>query len=207
MNSSVAGQPPSVGNYSHQTQFASSTLPHQRTWNSAPIYVTLITLLAMLEGCASSTTGGIAANEKLSSIALPYSVSFVGVQDVFGRNALGDAIVITAVHGTAETVQIGNTYQIDGAYTLESHDQATLSAYLTATQSNEPHRKAVPGQSLTIQKGSGTFSVFLRVEDPGCPHVSFYPVDGGESFAGEYFGTGDSVPPDSWRVRSQMALR
>jgi hypothetical protein len=27
----------------------------------------------------------------------------------------------------------------------------------------------------------------------GKPHVSFYPADGGESFASVYFGTGDSV--------------
>lgn len=140
---------------------------------------------------------------EISSIALPYSVPFVGIQDVFGRNAVGDAIVITAVHGTAQTIAIGNTYRIDGAYTLASHDQATLSAYGTSTQPNEPHRNTIPGQSMTIQKGSGLFSVFLKVEDPQCPHVSFYPVEGGESFAGEYFGTGDSIPPDSWRVRSQ----
>jgi hypothetical protein len=182
-------------------------MPHQQTWKSASIYTTLISLLAMLGGCSSSPTGDIAANGKISSIALPYSVSFVGVQDVFGRNAVGDAIVITAVHGTTETIAIGNTYRIDGAYTLASHDQANLSAYGTATQPNEPHRKTIPGQSITIQKGSGLFSVFVKVEDPECPHVSFYPVDGGESFAGEYFGTGDSIPPDSWRVRSQMALR
>ncbi len=32
----------------------------------------------------------------------------------------------------------------------------------------------------------------------GWPHVSFYPVDGGESFGGNYFGTGDSVLKRWW---------
>jgi hypothetical protein len=164
-------------------------------------------LLMLLGGCAARTTGGLAASGKEPSPNLPWAMPFVGVQDVFGRNALGDAIVITAVHGTAKTIAVGNTYRIDGAYTLASHDQATLSTYLTATRPNEPHRQMIPGQSLTIQQGSGTFTVFLKVEDPGCPHVSLYPAEGGESFAGEYFGTGDSLPPASWQARSQTASR
>lgn len=65
----------------------------------------------------------------------------------------------------------------------------------------------IPGQSITLEKGSGTFTVYLKIEDPGCPHASFYPTDGGQSFSGEYFGTGDFLPPASWRVKGQLALR
>ncbi len=130
------------------------------------------------------------------SVAVP----FEGVQDVFGRNAVGDAIVVTAVRGPVDRIEVGRTYQIDGAYTLASHDAAELAAFVTGTEANEPHRAILPGQSIHITKGSGTFTVRLKVEDAGCPHVSFYPVGGGGVFAGEYFGTGASVPPTAWRV-------
>jgi len=90
---------------------------------------------------------------------------------------------------------------------LASHERALLAAYATATVANEPHRKEIAGQSLTIKKGSGTFTVFLKVEDAECPHVSFYPSEGGQSFSGEYFGTGNFLPPASWRVQNQLASR
>jgi hypothetical protein len=182
-------------------------MPHLQTRSSAATLATFPLLLALVGGCAAPANRGAATVEAKPSLELPYAVSFEGVQDVFSRNAIGDAIVITAVHGTAATIAIGNTYRIDGAYTLASHERATLSTYGTDTQPNEPHRRMIPGQSLTINKGSGTFTVFLKLEDPGCPHVSFYPSDGGEGFAGEYFGTGDFVPPDSWRVKTQIAVR
>jgi len=175
--------------------------------SNAFVIASLSTLLALIAGCAQPTTTGRAATDKAPSLDLPHNVPFSGVQDVFGRNAVGDAIVITAVHGTAPTIAIGHTYRIDGAYTLASHDQATLSAYLTDTKPNLPHRQMIPGQSVRIAKGSGTFTLYLKVEDPGCPHVSFYPDGGGQSFAGEYFGTGDSIPPASWLVKPQLAQR
>jgi hypothetical protein len=152
---------------------------------------TLIVAMALL--------GGLGAVPEVSW----HAVDFVGMQDVFSRNLIGDAIVITAVHGTTDKIAIGNTYQIDGAYTLASHDSASLGADLTGTEPNEPHRQRVLGQSLTIYKGSGTFTLRLKVEDPGCPHVSFYPVDGGQSFGGEYFGTGSFIAPTHWQVAGQ----
>ena len=172
--------------------------------HNAVVIALLSITLVMLGGCAQHTTRGSAAARGEPTLDLPHAVSFTGVQDVFGRNAIGDAIVITAVHGTAPTIAIGNTYRIDGAYTLASHDAATLSADVTA-HADAPHRPRIPGQSVRIQKGSGTFTVYLKVHDPGCPHVTFY-ADGG-SFAGEYFGTGDALPPASWLVNSQLAAR
>ena len=180
-------------------------MPYSQSWRDVCGFAALLILVLLPGGCAMCAKRGTGSKGSETSLALPYSVAFTGVQDVFGRNAVGDAIVITAVHGTAATIAIGNTYRIDGAYTLASHDRATLSTFLTATQANEPHRDMIPGQSLTIQKGSGTFTVLLRVEDPGCPHVSFYPAEGGESFAGEYFGIRDTLPPESWRIKPQLA--
>src|SRR5262249_51785361 len=158
-----------------------------------------------LSGCATTSSRNAGAGDSARFPETPHSVPFVGVQDVFGRNAIGDAIVITAVHGTADTIAVGNTYRIDGAYTLASQDKGTLAAYSTDNQPNPPHRATTPGQSTRIKKGSGTFTLYLKVEDPGCPHVSFYPADGGQSFAGEYFGTGEYLPPDSWRVGKATA--
>jgi hypothetical protein len=179
--------------------------PQKRTSSAVPAIFS--TLFALLGGCAASANKGAAVVDTKSTIEFPYAVSFEGVQDVFGRNALGDAIVITAVHGTAATIAIGNTYRIDGAYTLASREQATLSTSMTDTQPDEPYRRMIPGQSVKINKGSGTFTVYLKAEDPGCPHVSFYPSDGGESFAGEYFGTRGFLPPESWRIKTQVAVR
>ena len=137
----------------------------------------------------------------------PHAVSFEGFQDVFKRNAIGDAIVITAVHGTSKEISIGETYRIDGAYTLASQDEASLAAYVTSKDPDAPDRYTIPGQSVRISKGSGTFTVHLKVEDRGCPHVSFYPIERGNSFAGEYFGTGDFVPPNSWRLSNKVAAK
>src|SRR3970282_1180561 len=48
-------------------------------------------------------------------------------------------------------------------------------------------------QSTNVDRGEGTFTLFLPMSYRGWPHVSFYPSDGGEGFGGIYFGTGDSV--------------
>ena len=50
-------------------------------------------------------------------------------------------------------------------------------------------------QNLIVSQGTGTFTLFLPMSYGGCPHVSFYPVDGGTGFGGVYFGTGNSVHP------------
>src|SRR4051812_10458373 len=103
------------------------------------IKMALSLLLGLSGWCAGPTSAGRAATGEKPAFELPHDVAFTGVQDVFGRNAVGDAIVITRVRGTAATIAIGNTYRIDGAYTLASHDAATLSAYQTDTQAGRPH--------------------------------------------------------------------
>lgn len=143
---------------------------------------------------------GMGVGPATQPVDMSHVVPFVGVQDVFSRNLVGDAIVVTSVKGTADSIAIGNTYMIEGSYCLASHDDATLAAYETDRQPNLPHRAMIAGQSVTIHRGSGNFVLRLAVQDPGCPHVSFYPVHGGQSFGGEYFGTGDFVVPASWQV-------
>ena len=100
---------------------------------NAVIIAALSLATALIGGCATSMPVGRAATGDKPPLELPHKVAFIGVQDVFSRNAIGDAIVITAVHGTAPTIAIGNTYRIDGAYTLASRDEADLAADLTGS--------------------------------------------------------------------------
>jgi FtsP/CotA-like multicopper oxidase with cupredoxin domain len=147
-----------------------------------------------------STLGAAPATQPAPAAAPALvDVKFIGVQDVFSRNAIGDAIVIDSVRGPTDKIQVGDTYQIHGAYTLASHDAAVLAAFETS-DSSAPHRNMIDGQDIQFAKGSGTFTLRIKIEDPGCPHVSFYPAQGGSSFADEYFGTGDFLPRSSWKV-------
>src|SRR3990172_7570692 len=105
----------------------------------------------------------------------------------------GDKITILEVRGTAKTFKPGNIYWIKGTYTLRSHDRAMLAAYVTAKDAAHGTSPTLSVQSTNVDRGEGTFTLFLPMTYRGWPHVSFYPADGGEGFGGIYFGTGDSV--------------
>jgi beta-lactamase regulating signal transducer with metallopeptidase domain len=110
----------------------------------------------------------------------------------------GDRIIITEVRGTASAITPGNIYCIKGTYTLASHPQAMLAAFITAMNSAEGKSVYLKVQKIMVDKGEGTFVLFLPVTINGSPHVSFYPADGGESFGGSYFGTGKTVLKQWW---------
>jgi hypothetical protein len=103
----------------------------------------------------------------------------------------GDRITIDEVHGTADTIAVGNLYEIKGTYTLASHAKASLA--VDVTSSDQRHFPTMNTQSMFVQTGDGHFTVWLFRWTSGNPHISFYPAGGGESFASVYFGTGDSV--------------
>lgn len=105
----------------------------------------------------------------------------------------GDQITLIEVRGTAETFSPGNLYWIKGKYTLASHERAMLYADITAADAKDSSRAPLRVQATTVNRGDGTFTLFLPMTCRGWPHVSFYPADGGEGFGGNYFGTGDSV--------------
>jgi beta-lactamase regulating signal transducer with metallopeptidase domain len=131
----------------------------------------------------------------------------------------GDEITILEVRGTADTFVTENIYWIKGTYTLASHDKAALQASVTVTDSGTSTARsfAVKAQNLIVNQGTGTFTLFLPMSYSGCPHVSFYPVDGGTGFGGIYFGTGNSVhrqsgdsggeSPDAKRIWDALGLR
>jgi beta-lactamase regulating signal transducer with metallopeptidase domain len=135
----------------------------------------------------------------------------------------GDKISILEVRGTADTFAPGNIYWIKGTYTLGSRDRAILLASITVTdpveimtrgdlavRSDHHPGKAtatVPGQATGVEfkvqrtvvnRGAGTFTLFLPMSYKGSPHVSFYRFEDGEGFGGNYFGTGDSVLKRWW---------
>ncbi len=131
----------------------------------------------------------------------------------------GDEITIVEVRGTVDTFATGNIYWIKGTYTLASHDKAELQASVTVMDSGTSTARAfaVKAQNLIVSQGTGTFTLFLPMSYGGCPHVSFYPVDGGTGFGGVYFGTGNSVHPqggdrggesaDAKRIWDALGLR
>ena len=114
------------------------------------------------------------------------------------RFADGDDIKILEVRGTAETFTPGNIYWIKGTYKLASRDKAMLAAYTTAMDAANGTGPYLKVQTTVVDSGDGTFTLFLPMSCRGWPHVSFYPADHGESFGGNYFGTGDSVLKRWW---------
>lgn len=103
----------------------------------------------------------------------------------------GDSITIEQVMGTSDTISAGNVYQVKGTYNLVSHDKAMLAAFITTNKSEPiPNMRT---QKMTVERGEGHFTLLFYMWDEGSPHVSFYPISSGSSFAGIYFGTGNSV--------------
>ncbi len=148
-------------------------------------------------GDAASTAAAQKPDSPTTS-AFPYVVKFEQGATQFLD---GDQITIVEVRGTADTFVPGNIYWIRGTYTLGSHDRASIAAYTTAMDAANGTTTPFKPQSMVVEKGAGTFTLFLPMSYRGSPHVSFYPADGGESFGGNYFGTGDSVLKKWWGTK------
>lgn len=135
-------------------------------------------LIALLGGaiCCQST-----GSPKLSTKST--SVVTTGADGIFkfdvpfklGKSEFidGDEIAISSIKGTSADMQ-GGMYCIRGSYTLASHDQAHIGAFVTPADSNEGVGPINPAQFAAVQKGSGTFTLLLPVSIRGWPHVSFY---------------------------------
>ena len=140
-------------------------------------------------------TSAPAGSSYIDNASLPHAVR---VEQGATRFLDGDKITILEVRGTADTFAPGNIYRIKGTYSLASHDRATLAVYTTAMDAENARSTPLKVQSTVIDKGDGTFTLFLPMTCRGWPHVSFYPADGGDGFGGNYFGTGDSVLKCWW---------
>jgi len=104
------------------------------------------------------------------------------------KTSSGDLITITEVRGPSDTLVVGNTYEVRGTYKLASQDKAQLMVNVT-TEARQPHEShpALPRQTMTVEKGEGSFTLQFHMWHEGMPHVSFYPVKGGGGFATRYF--------------------
>jgi hypothetical protein len=105
--------------------------------------------------------------------------------------APGDSITIQQVRGTSSTIRTGETYCVEGTYTLASRAKAELALFATT-------RTAVsvptdPSQIMRIEKGTGAFRLVKTMREEGYLHVSFYPAPSGSAFGGVYFGQGQWV--------------
>lgn len=123
----------------------------------------------------------------------PYQVEFEQGATKF---ADGDDITILEIRGTEKTFVRGNLYWIRGTYKLKSQPKAMLAAYTTAKRREDAKSRSWKFQTMNLEKGSGTFTLFLPMACEGWPHVSFYAD--GHGIGGNYFGTGDSVLRKWW---------
>lgn len=142
------------------------------------------------EAAAQDEKPPVAVKAEAAKSQFPYVVKFEQGATKFLK---GDKITILEIRGTAETFKPGDIYWIKGTYTLASHEAATFAAFTTAKHAADARSKSYTAQTTKIEKGDGTFALFLPMACEGWPHVSFYSTDDGEGFGGNYFGTGESV--------------
>lgn len=100
----------------------------------------------------------------------------------------GDSITVRDVRGTSGTLSEGNIYQVTGTYKLVSRDRAELAAFVTTSGRHGGSTPVMRTQTITVNKGEGQFTLLFYMWQDGSPHVSFYPLPSGNSFAGIYFG-------------------
>jgi hypothetical protein len=116
----------------------------------------------------------------------------------------GDSITIQRVRGTSPTVRTGETYCVEGTYTLASRAEADLAVFATTTSAVSVRTE--PSQIVRVQKGTGTFRLVKPMREEGYLHVSFYPAPGGSSYGGVYFGSGKwLLPKEGWSALHQKA--
>jgi hypothetical protein len=140
-------------------------------------------LTLSLCGAFAGPDGGDAAAD------LPHNVQFELGKAEF---AAGDSITIESIHGTSDAIAVGETYSVDGTYTLNSRDEAQLAFYATTIGPSGP-TPVDSKQHLRIKKGTGSFHLVKTMREDGYLHVSFYPAGSGGSFGGVYFGQGNRV--------------
>jgi bla regulator protein blaR1 len=128
----------------------------------------------------------------------PYAVKFEQGATQFLD---GDKVTILEVRGTADTFKPGEIYLIKGKYTLGSHEKAVLAAYTTAMDAANATGLSYKAQTTLVDRGDGTFTLFFPMACRGWPHVSFYGE--GQSFGGNYFGTGDFVLKQMWGTKKE----
>ncbi len=123
----------------------------------------------------------------------PYDFSHnIPVKPGLANLTPGDSITVDAISGSADKIAEGNIYKIDGHYTLQSRDNANLTAGVTSEDTSR--HPAVKNGTVEIARGDGTFSVYMYVWHAGDPHVCLYPDNKGDDSIDCLYFNG----PDSW---------
>src|SRR4051812_46255738 len=65
-----------------------ATMAHMRSRKHAVVFAIFTVMSVLLGGCAAHTIHAGETTGTTPSVHMPHAVPFVGVQDVFGRNAL-----------------------------------------------------------------------------------------------------------------------
>lgn len=138
-----------------------------RSW----LYTVAVTVLV---GCTTSA---------------PRSVAFeLGAMEFFG----GDGIVVEEVCSSSGQLDPGAVVTVRGKYHLATRDSGTL--YLgTTTQATVAADGEPIASSCIVARGSGSFELRHRIPGPGHLHVTFYDLQSGAPFGGQYFGRGESL--------------
>jgi len=147
-------------------------------------------------------TGPLWADETAATNETPefaYTVPFELGDSEF---APGDSITIQELRGTSDEVRTGETYCVTGTYTLSTEASARLAFYATTT--NVVTTPVGPQQTVSVQKGTGSFRLIKRMTEPGYLHLTFYAH--GHGIGGVYFGQGQWVLRDKhWSYRQEAS--
>jgi beta-lactamase regulating signal transducer with metallopeptidase domain len=161
------------------------------TWKKFAAIATGFLGSALVCSCSAAQPTVQSAAQQDTPREISHIVRF-GLGTTYFQN--GDRITIDEVRGTADTLTAGNVYQVKGTYKLVSRDRARLAAFVTTNGARSGGSTPVMRtQEMTVDKGEGRFALLFYMWQDGSPHVSFYPYPSGDSFAGAYFGTGNSV--------------
>jgi len=172
-----------------------NTMTRLKLWTGTGIALLFIALGLLMANCTFAEQGTTRPSTRGAAPDSDATIAPIPVKYELGQRQFldGDNIVITDIHGTDDIVKQGNTYIIKGKYTLGSHDGASIQAHVTARNPAQGRSNTLKTQMQSISRGDGTFTLVLPMNIDGWPHVSFYPVEKGESFGGIYFGDGDTL--------------
>ena len=158
-----------------------------------------LSLLAVLVSCTGVARGGdtaasapvpqTAAAHGAPAMSIPlHRIPFEkGLREFYDD----DNIVIDEVWCSGDKLTAGEIVIVKGSYTLASHDEASLSFFITSSGASA-WTDVNPQQQTLVKKGSGKFELRHTLVK-GYPHVSFYGPPNGNSFGGVYFGQGESL--------------
>lgn len=161
------------------------------TWKKFAAIATGFLSGALVCSCFAAQPTVQSAAQQDTPREISHTVHF-GLGTTYFRN--GDRITIDEVRGTADTLTAGNVYQVKGTYKLVSRNEAQLAINVTTSGAHRGESNPnMRTKEMTVVKGDGRFSLVFYMWQDGSPHVSFYPYPSGDSFAGVYFGTGNSI--------------